>query len=140
MTRETKIPPDFVVTDNIREYCARKWSLLYLPDVFLTDFIEVFKENERRHKNWNTTFKTFVRRASPTGPFYGYGQNWERKCEQARRYKGDSKHNKGSGGGEVLDDTRDRGARTTTWKPTPTGEKALKDIRALLEPYADLLK
>jgi len=146
MPRASKIPSDFQVTDDHRRYAAGKWTLLFLPDVMLSDFQHCFDEelggNGYAHKNWDATFKRYMRESSPSGTMHK-PTHWEARCEQAKRYKSIS-------ASDSLPDTRPAGQdggdkcetrnRPSTWTPTPTGEKALKDIRALLEPYADLLK
>ena len=80
---KTRIPDTFSVSDSVREYCGRKWGHPKLADVFLTDFIECFQDNGRRHDNWDTTFKTYLRRNSPEGPFYNRDY-WERKLQAAK--------------------------------------------------------
>ena len=135
MNRKTQIPKDFQVTDGLRDYSTRKWSLLFLPDVMLADFQHCFDEelggNGYVHANWETTFKRYMREASPAGTMYK-PSHWDARCEQARLHKSPDKAR--------VKTITPRAPRRDTWKPTPTGEKALKDIRALLEPYADLLK
>ncbi len=132
---KTVIPQDFKVTDQIRKYCADKWTLPYLADVFLTDFIECFTENERKHANWETTYKVYLRRASPSGPFYGNGQLWERRCVEARRYKSLGKSNTlshthpGRGFGQGERKTCDR---RSTWVASETGKQTMRHIRDIL--------
>ena len=136
MPTKTRIPQDFQVEDEVRQYCVEKWNFLYLPDVFLEDFIEVFQTNERRHINWNTTFKTFIRRASPSGQFYS-DKYWSAKCEQARRHKAlgarDGVTTKQPA--STNDDSIQNNAppSRSTWIPTPVAKETLKHIRELLK-------
>jgi hypothetical protein len=92
--------------------------------VFLTDFIEVFEQNGKRHKDWDATFKVFIRRASPEGPFYGYGKLWERRCEQAKGHRGVDARQKSE-----INPSHDR---KSTWVPTVAGRETLKHIRDIL--------
>jgi len=135
MTRKTQLPNDFQVTDKVRQYCATKWNLLYLPDAFLEDFKEVFNENGRRHINWDTTFKTFIRRASPSGQFYNTSF-WERKTEFARRYKphGESTNIPSVRSNERLPAENVVPPKKSTWVPgSATGKESMRHIRELLK-------
>jgi len=152
-TKETPIPKDFKVTDNIREYCARKWSLLYLPDVFLSDFLHTFDpeltgKKAIKHVNWETTFKTYIRNESPSGKYYGFGKRWDTRCEQARRHKtsansvvvvradGAVGHNNTNEG--ICGDTK---RESGTFIPaSPVAKAAIKQMKDLLKPYENLLK
>ncbi len=148
MNRKTQISKDFQVTDGLRGYAARKWTLLYLPDVMLADFQHCFDKelggNGYAHDNWEMTFKRYMREASPAGTMYK-PSHWDARVEQARRHKSPglssrSNRNEDKNRDEALHKGRNAPSGKDTWVPTPTGEKALKDIRALLEPYAHLLK
>lgn len=77
------IPKDFTVTDNHRQYCSEKWGYPMLADVFLTDFIECFESNQKKHKNWDITYKSFIRNNSPEGRFYS-ADYWERSIQRAK--------------------------------------------------------
>ena len=139
MNRKTILSKDFNVSEEVRSYCGEKWALPHLADAFLYDFKECFNENGRRHINWETTFKTFIRRASPSGPFYGYGQNWERKCEQARRHQIPGK--------SVVEGARPRDVdgcrkhKSSTWIPaSPAAKDAMKHIQEYLKGHESLLK
>ena len=79
----TKLPHNFQVTDDHRRYCSEKWGLKYLADVFLEEFVELFAENERKHKDWNKTFKNYLRNNSPSGRFYNKDY-WERALQKAK--------------------------------------------------------
>ena len=80
---KTSLPKDFQPDDSDRAYCQEKWQEPRLPDVFLTDFIECFETNGRRHIDWHRTFKTYIRRSSPSGPFYRQDY-WERQLQNAK--------------------------------------------------------
>ena len=122
---------DFKVSDADREYVAKTWGLLYLADVFVGEVIEHYTtEGVRNVKNKHLALRRWIQRASPNGRYYQPSW-WERKSEQARRLHKSPVQARVE---TITPRSRD------TWKPTPTGEQAIKDIRALLEPYADLLK
>ena len=155
MTRKTPIPPDFAVTDSVREYCARKWDLLYLPDVYLPDFQHTFDseltgKKPIKHINWDATLKNFIRNESPSGKYYGYGKRWETRCEQARRYKGSASNNDSDSmverqNGktpqcEGQNSLRQVPSKPSTWIPTDTGRQALKSMRDYLKGYEHILK
>lgn len=143
--RKTQIPEKFYVSLEVRAYCAEQWGEPYLADVFLTDFKETFEENGIRHKNWDTTFKTYIRRNSPRGPFFKRDW-WERQCQAARGYKQPGKGAISAGAnlrisGEQTHESPDgeRGSqgenrgRKSTWIPaSPTGLEAMRHIKTLL--------
>ena len=140
MAKKTQIPTDFKVTDDHRRYTAEKWSLLYLPDQFLTDFIRVFTANRRPHYDWDLTFKNFIRRAAPSGEFYNPGF-WERKCEQSRRHKSPQSSNAispstlaGHNGATRQHEGGGSTTRKSTWIPAKpeTVKSHMKNIRELL--------
>jgi len=139
---KTKIPKDYQPSDDVRRYCEEKWpGGWHLPDVYLTDFIECFQQNGRKHENWDTTYKVYLRRSGPSGPFHK-PWIWEQRCEQARRYKG-------AGGAEDLaleaqrhprnnNDGGDIPNKPSTWIPaSPKGLEALKNIRELLPQWRE---
>ena len=78
-----KLPKDFKPNDSHREYCSQKWGYPNLADVFLTDFVECFEQNEKRHKNWDLTYKTYIRNNSPEGRYYN-APYWERAILKAK--------------------------------------------------------
>ena len=78
-----KIPLDFKVTDSHRLYCEQKWNSPNLADQFLEDFVELFTENEKKHKDWNRTFQNYIRNNSPSGRFYN-SRYWELKLSAAK--------------------------------------------------------
>ena len=55
-----------------------------MADVWLTDFIECFLDNKRKHENWDMTFKRYIRRNSPEGSFYK-PEYWERMTQKAKQ-------------------------------------------------------
>ena len=81
---KTTIPIDFKVTDEHRDYCAEKWGQPRLADIFFTDFLECFLDNQRKHSNWNLTFKRYLRQNSPSGQFY-QAEYWERMLNKAKQ-------------------------------------------------------
>ncbi len=136
---KTLIPEDFKPDESVRIYCEKRWGLAFLADVFLADFEECFQLNRKKHHDWNTTFKAYIRGNSPSGRFYGYGQLWERRCIEARSYKNDETS-------DLLDRVRldgdarsnadgvnSRKTRADTWIPTETGRETLKHIRTLIK-------
>ena len=144
MPRKTQIPKDFQVTDGLRDYSVRKWSLLFLPDVMLADFQHCFDKelggNGYVHDNWETTFKRYMREASPEGTMYK-PNHWETRAEQAKRHKLPVIHSQVTKRNSVGSDSDRRGHERTTFIPAnEVGTKALKQMRDLLQPYEDLLK
>ena len=71
----TKIPKDFVVTDDHRDYARRKGYPA--PEVFFIDFRSHFLAKGTRYADWGLAFKNWMRRQSPSGPFYN-AKEWER--------------------------------------------------------------
>ncbi len=147
MQRKTQIPKDFKVTDSLRDYSVRKWSLLFLPDAMLADFQHCFDKelggNGNVHVNWETTFKRYLREASPSGTMHK-PWHWDNRCEQARRYKSPklgksvtrcgnnrTQHNGGDGANSP---------NNSTFIPSPVAKAAIKEMKDLLKPYEGLLK
>lgn len=85
--RNCQIPQDFEVTDDHRRYCSDHWGHPKLADALLLEFIATFTENERPHKNWDSTFKNYIRRESPGGKFYN-ADYWERMINKAKQLEG----------------------------------------------------
>lgn len=81
---KSPIHPDFSVTVDHRNYCAKKWGCPFLADVWLTDFIEIYLDNGYKHKDWNLTYKRFLRNNSPSGMYYK-PDYWERMMQRAKQ-------------------------------------------------------
>lgn len=81
-----KLPNDFQITDDHRQYCAEKWGHPMLPDTFIEAFVEYWTDGEgagERKKNWDRAFTNWIRRVSPLET--RRTDNWEVHLEQAKR-------------------------------------------------------
>lgn len=83
--RSKRLPPDFHVTEEHRDWAIIKGYPMFLPDVILPDFREYWTSPNARNpakKDWDRAFQTWMRAASPAGDKYNPGY-WERCCHKA---------------------------------------------------------
>ncbi len=126
----------FKVNDDDRAYCVDRWSLLYLADAFVSEVIEHYTtEGSKRVKNKHLALRRWIQRASPSGRYYEAGP-WERRCEQARRYKAPDSRSGVSK--SIVSDQPARQMpsgspdRASTWKPTTVAKDNMRSIQELL--------
>ena len=120
----TKLPKDFSVTEDHRTYCQAKWGYPHMADVMLTDFVECFEKNGRKHKDWDLTFKGYIRGNSPEGRFYDAGW-WDRLCVRAKAMGGAERKRK-------TPDYDPRGQQPSKPAEKQVVEAAMSKLRALL--------
>lgn len=88
----TRIPENFSVTEQHRQYCAERWGYPFLADAFLSEFIEYWTDGNgkgKRHVNWDRTFTNWIRRSSPLETKY-LGK-WEKMIDKAKNLEGRSR-------------------------------------------------
>lgn len=119
---KTRYPKDFQISHTVRFYCENRWGFPNLPDQFISEFREHFTEGDgknKKHEDWDGTFKRWMRMNSPSGSFYS-ARLWEMKLEQCkpRRQKVEEYH---------PDEPE------VPLIPKINGSEALKNIKAMLK-------
>lgn len=122
----TKLPITFAVMDDHREYCSQKWGYPKLADVLLLDLVNCFRENEKKHRCWNMTFKNYIRNNSPEGRFY-QSDFWERCVQRAKQLDGHDRSRP-----RPVYDALNREPKTNTPSAAEHGLSALRKLREAL--------
>ena len=60
---DTRIPKDFCVTEKHRQWASDKFGQPYLPDAFISEFVEYWTDNGKRKSQWDKTFFTWITKA-----------------------------------------------------------------------------
>ena len=79
---QTRVAPDFAVTDKHRQWALKKGWPEFLPDTFISEFVDHHEAKGTKMANWNRALCNWIIWASPAGRFY-FAADWERHIGQA---------------------------------------------------------
>lgn len=81
---KVKSPADLEITDDLREWAARKHGAMYLPDVFLQEFRDKAAARGATYADCAQALRNYINWESPTGKFYK-ADYWEQQVRRARK-------------------------------------------------------
>ena len=79
----TKLPDDFIVTEQIKEWSLKKYGYYDLPNYFVSDFRAHFAAKGTQYDDWSRAFQNWINWSAPSGRFYN-ADVWENALNKCK--------------------------------------------------------